>query len=177
MTSRMATRGEVREPRLVRSIGGATLAPEPPGKPIAIPAQYWDQVIDGMKGVVHGPRGTARQAVAHLSYLMAGKTGTAQVVGMKQNEKYDITKVAKLRRDHALFIAFAPADDPRIAVGVLVENGGHGSSRAAPVARQVIDAYLADYLRAQQAPENAVDETAISVEGQDAPVLPAVKPQ
>ncbi|MGK2913755.1 MAG: penicillin-binding protein 2 [Porticoccaceae bacterium] len=177
MASRMATRGEVREPRLVHAIGGETRASEPPGKPITIPAKYWDQVIDGMKGVIHGPRGTARQAVAHLSYLMAGKTGTAQVVGMKQNEKYDITKVAKLRRDHALFIAFAPADDPRIAVGVLVENGEHGSSRAAPVARQVIDAYLADYLKAQQPTEDAVGETAVTVEGEDTSTLPEVKPQ
>lgn len=160
MTARIATRGEVRAPRLVRAIGGQTMPPAPAEKPIDIPAKHWDQVIDGMMGVVHGPRGTARQAMANLGYTMAGKTGTAQVVGMKQNEKYDIAKVAKLRRDHALFIAFAPADKPRIAIGVLVENGEHGSSRAAPVARQVIDAYLASYAQDGQEAEVAVEPPA-----------------
>jgi penicillin-binding protein 2 len=76
---------------------------------------------------------------------MAGKTGTAQVVGIKQDERYDASKLAKLQLDHALFIAFAPVENPRIAVAVIVENGEHGSSTAAPVARDVINAYFKYY--------------------------------
>jgi penicillin-binding protein 2 len=75
-------------------------------------------------------------------YPVAGKTGTAQVIGIKQGEKYDEEKVSEYNRDHAWFIAFAPADKPRIALVVLVENGGHGGSTAAPIARKVLDYYL-----------------------------------
>ena len=88
------------------------------------------------------PGGTAARAGAGAPYKFAGKTGTAQVVAMKQGEKYDEKKVAEHLRDHALFIAFAPAEDPKIALAVLVENGGHGGSTAAPIARQVIDYHL-----------------------------------
>ncbi|MGH8743376.1 MAG: penicillin-binding protein 2, partial [Burkholderiales bacterium] len=88
------------------------------------------------------PGGTAARAGAGSSYSIAGKTGTAQVIALKQNEKYDESKVAERQRDHALFIAYAPADKPQIALAVLVENGGHGASTAAPLARQVLDFYL-----------------------------------
>jgi penicillin-binding protein 2 len=77
----------------------------------------------------------------NAKYLFAGKTGTAQVIGMK-GQKYDETRIHERHRDHALFIAYAPADDPKIALAILVENGGHGGSTAAPIARQVIDFYL-----------------------------------
>ncbi|HVS27223.1 MAG TPA: penicillin-binding protein 2 [Burkholderiales bacterium] len=88
------------------------------------------------------PGGTAARAGAESLYPIAGKTGTAQVIALKQNEKYDESKVAERQRDHALFIAYAPADKPQIALAVLVENGGHGASTAAPLARQVLDFYL-----------------------------------
>ncbi|HSS45928.1 MAG TPA: penicillin-binding protein 2, partial [Burkholderiales bacterium] len=88
------------------------------------------------------PGGTAARAGAGSLYPIAGKTGTAQVIALKQNEKYDESKVAERQRDHALFIAYAPADRPQIALAVLVENGGHGASTAAPLARQVLDFYL-----------------------------------
>ena len=88
------------------------------------------------------PGGTAVQAFAGAPYRVAGKTGTSQVIAMKQDEKYDASKVAERHRDHAWFIAFAPADQPRIALAVLVENGGHGSSTAAPIARKVMDYFL-----------------------------------
>jgi penicillin-binding protein 2 len=78
-----------------------------------------------------------------LTYEIAGKTGTAQVVGIKQGQKYNAALVAKRNHDHALFVGFAPADKPEIAVAVIVENGEHGSSTAAPVARKVMDAWLA----------------------------------
>ncbi|MFZ1547873.1 MAG: penicillin-binding protein 2 [Candidatus Nitrotoga sp.] len=88
------------------------------------------------------PGGTATMAGAGASYAFAGKTGTAQVVGMKQDEKYIESKVQERYRDHAWFIAFAPSDQPKIALAVLVENGGHGGSIAAPIARKVFDYFL-----------------------------------
>lgn len=88
------------------------------------------------------PGGTAVQAAAGAPYQIAGKTGTAQVIGMKQGEKYDADKLAEHHRDHAWFIAYAPAEQPKIAMAVLVENGGHGGSTAAPIARKVMDYYL-----------------------------------
>jgi penicillin-binding protein 2 len=91
---------------------------------------------------VNRPGGTAGRAAAGAPYDIAGKTGTAQVIGMKQGEKYVESRVAERYRDHALFIAYAPAEDPKIAVAVLVENGGHGGSTAAPIARAVFDYYL-----------------------------------
>ena len=101
--------------------------------------------LDLVKNAMHAvtqPGGTAAQASAGASYTIAGKTGTAQVVGMKQGEKYDASKLDERHRDHAWFIAFAPVDKPRIAIAVLVENGGHGGGTAAPIARRVMDYYL-----------------------------------
>lgn len=88
------------------------------------------------------PGGTAAWAGSGASYSFAGKTGTAQVIGMKQGEKYSAKDISEYHRDHAWFIAFAPADKPRIALAVLAENAGHGGSVAAPIARKVIDYYL-----------------------------------
>lgn len=88
------------------------------------------------------PGGTAVRAGANAPYTVAAKTGTAQVVAMKQNEKYDEKRVKEAHRDHAVFIAFAPAEDPKIAIALLVENGGHGGSTAAPIAREVFDYHL-----------------------------------
>ena len=104
----------------------------------------WQRITDAMTGVVHGPRGTARRIGAGLDYQIAGKTGTAQVFTVKQHEKYDADKLDKKLHDHGLFVAFAPVERPRIAVAVVVENGGSGSGAAAPLARIVIDAYLAN---------------------------------
>ncbi|MBS1202170.1 MAG: penicillin-binding protein 2, partial [Chromatiaceae bacterium] len=85
---------------------------------------------------------------------IAGKTGTAQVFSVGQSETYNASRIDKRMHDHALFIAFAPVEDPRIAVAVIVENGGHGGSVAAPVARRVMDAYLGGTLLvAQGAPD------------------------
>ena len=87
------------------------------------------------------PGGTAANAAAGATYTMADKTGTAQVFSLK-GEDYDENTIDKKSRDHALFIAYAPADDPTIALAVIVENGGHGGSVAAPIARKVFDAYF-----------------------------------
>ena len=88
------------------------------------------------------PGGTAAAAGAGAAYTFAGKTGTSQVVGMKQGEKYVESKIQERHRDHALFVAYAPAESPKIALSVLVENGGHGGSTAAPIARLVMDYFL-----------------------------------
>ena len=86
--------------------------------------------------------GTGARAFAGAQYTSGGKTGTAQVIGMKQGEKYDEAKVAERHRDHSLFIAFAPVESPKIALAVVVENGGFGARAAAPIARAVLDYYL-----------------------------------
>ncbi|WP_417223526.1 penicillin-binding protein 2 [Amphritea sp.] len=119
--------------------------------------QYWQRIIDAMVAVVHGPRGTARKVGRGLDFQIAGKTGTAQVVGIKQDAVYDAESLAERHRDHALFLAFAPADKPEIAVSVIVENGGGGSSTAAPLARKVIDAFMA--LKKQDAEAANNDQT------------------
>lgn len=103
---------------------------------------YFNIVINAMKDVVNGPHGTARRSGIGAKYLIAGKTGTAQVIGLDPGQRYNAESIAKRFRDHALFIAFAPVDDPKIAVAVIAENGGGGSHTAAPIARKVMDYYL-----------------------------------
>ena len=99
-------------------------------------------VIEGMINVVHSAHGTAKGINTNINYQIAGKTGPAQVLEIKQNAKYNEHTIDFKFRDHALFISFAPADDPKIAVAVVVENGGHGGSVAAPIAGQVIKQFL-----------------------------------
>ena len=101
-------------------------------------------MIDAMIGTTRCAAycGTASAPFKDAAYQVAGKTGTAQVYTVAQNEKYNAKTVPERLRDHAWFIAFAPADAPRIAVAVLVENAGFGASTAAPIARKVLDAYL-----------------------------------
>jgi penicillin-binding protein 2 len=143
----LASRGKVFKPRLVTgfrdALTGATkpLAPvREPDITLATPEQ-WDRIYKGMVGAV--AYGTARFAVGQkTAYEIAGKTGTAQVFSVGQNEKYNEKTVAERLRDHSWFIAFAPADQPRIALAVIVENGGWGAQAAAPIARKVLDAYL-----------------------------------
>jgi penicillin-binding protein 2 len=138
----------IAKPRLVsaiRAAGSTTVTTRPPimMTPIDIGTdEQWSVVHDGMLGAVYGPGGTAYAVGVGSKYKIAGKTGTAQVIAIKQNEKYHAKDVAERNRDHAWFIAFAPADDPKIAISVLVENGGFGATAAAPIARKVLDAYL-----------------------------------
>jgi penicillin-binding protein 2 len=86
--------------------------------------------------------GTAQSVFARAGYSSAGKTGTSQVIGIKQNERYDAKRIAERHRDHSLYVAFAPLDAPKIALAVIVENGGFGSQAAAPIARKVFDHHL-----------------------------------
>jgi len=110
-------------------------------EPVAVKPEHIALIRNAMVDVAR-PGGTAAQTGANAGYLIAAKTGTAQVIGMKQGEKYDEKRVREEFRDHALFIAFAPADDPKIALAILVENGGHGGSTAGPIARAVFDYHL-----------------------------------
>lgn len=103
---------------------------------------HWDTVIGAMHDVMQSPRGTARAAGSNAAYQMAGKSGTAQVFSISQDEEYDEEEVPERLRDHALFLAFAPLAEPKIAVAVIVENGSSGSRVAAPIARAIIDEYL-----------------------------------
>lgn len=100
------------------------------------------------------PGGTAASVGANAPYSIAAKTGTAQVIGIKQNAKYDANSINERHRDHALFIAYAPADNPTIALAVIVENGGHGGSSAGPIARKVMDYYLLGKLPVVEAPKD-----------------------
>ena len=149
-TAAIAMRGVRLRPRLVdRAVDPASgdveeFEPETIASVRLVEASNWERIIEAMTGVVHGPRGTARRINDGISYRMAGKTGTAQVFTVRQNEEYDARKLDKKLHDHGLFIAFAPVEQPRIAVAVVVENGGSGSGAAAPLARTVIDAYLGD---------------------------------
>ncbi len=140
-TSVMASRGERRVPRLVMAVDGEPV-PAPVLEPLVAPDEYWDAIFDGMREVVHGARGTAKALANGITYEMAGKTGTAQVIGIAQNAVYNEDEVAERHRHHGLFIAFAPIESPTIAVGIIVENGG-GSSAASPIARAVIDTWFA----------------------------------
>ena len=110
-------------------------------------SKAYDRVIDAMRDVVHGKKGTARRIGKNIRYQMAGKTGTAQVKSIAQNETYREEETEKKFRDHSLFIGFAPLEDPKIAIAVIIEHGGSGSRTAAPIARKLIDYYLLERLK------------------------------
>lgn len=99
----------------------------------------WQYIHNSMEAVVHSPKGTASAIGVDSMYRMAGKTGTAQVIGIAQDAEYDKEAIAERQRDHALFVGFAPLKNPKVAVAVIVENGGSGSTAAAPIARKVFD--------------------------------------
>ena len=145
-TATLAARGVEHPPRVVQNISSdyAPVALSNTGEPKILQQSHpnnWSKVIESMTQVIEGQRGTAR-SLKNENYRIAGKTGTAQVFTVKQDEEYDEEKVAKKMRDHALFVAFAPVEDPRIAVAVIVENGGHGGSVAAPIAKRIMDFHL-----------------------------------
>ncbi len=144
----LATRGQRYRPHLVAAwedplTGVRTLAKRERIEAVEIDNEfYWDTVIAAMNDVMQGPRGTARATGLGAPYTMAGKSGTAQVFSLSQEEEYIEEELDERLRDHALFIAFAPVDEPQIAVAVVVENGSSGSRVAAPIARAIMDQYL-----------------------------------
>ena len=150
MMAMLANRGQPVVPRFVRQVGDNFPLPAPvPAPVLETEPHYWDAVQNALEDVVHSSAGTAHSIAADALYRMAGKTGTVQLVSLGEKEEgKDAARSpppAPLRqelRDHAVFIGYAPADDPRLAVAVVVENGGHGGRVAAPVARRIFDAWL-----------------------------------
>ena len=144
-TATLANQGHHIRPRVVATIekpdGRLEASPKIIDDLKQLDPLHWTQVIDAMTASIEAPTGTAR-SIRSEHYRIAGKTGTAQVFSIKQDEEYDEETVAKRKRDHALFVAFAPVEDPQIAIAVVVENGGHGGSVAAPIARKIMDEYL-----------------------------------
>jgi penicillin-binding protein 2 len=143
----LASRGRVFKPSLLLAVEDPVTGERQEFAPEELPRvpvkpELFEESIDAMVAVVHGPTGTARAIGVGAPWTIAGKTGTAQVIGIAQGEEYDAEEIDERLRDHALFIAFAPADAPTVALGILVENGGSGSGAAAPVARKVLDAWL-----------------------------------
>ncbi len=146
-TAILGNRGKIVTPFLVDRIIGTNYTipgPAQSGDVMALKQHNIDDIVSAMINVVHGARGTAKRIADGIDYLIAGKTGTAQVFSVKQEEKYNEEEIEFKLRDHALFIAFAPAHAPKIAVAVVVENGGHGGSVAAPIAGDIIKQYLAE---------------------------------
>jgi len=168
----VAARGQRFQPRLVRAIRNVMtgeiqqLPPHPLPPARAATAESWDAAAGGMFDVVNAPHGTARAAAANAPYKIAGKSGTAQVFTVAVTERVrKAGELAEHLRDHALFVAFAPFDAPRIAVAVVVENApGGGSAFAAPIARRILDAYLLppEEFAAQEAQRKAAASKAVA---------------
>jgi penicillin-binding protein 2 len=144
----LATRGQHFKPHMVAAIEDGLTGERRITQPERLPDVeisndiYWEYVLGAMHDVMQGTRGTARAVGLGAPYEMAGKSGTAQVVSIAQDQEYDDAELEERQRDHALFIAFAPFDAPRIAVALIVENGESGSGVAAPIAKSIMDAYL-----------------------------------
>ena len=141
----MASGGQRPTPRLVREVvdvvsGQRRATTAAPMQAVAMKPENLAVIRDAMVGV--NKEGTSATAFRDAAYVAAGKTGTAQVVGIKQNEKYNASQLNERFLDHALYIAFAPADAPRVAVALVVENAGFGAQAAAPIARRVFDFVL-----------------------------------
>ncbi len=144
-TATLANRGVQYPPHLARAIRESRNSPTQTissvtPRDLNLNKKNLDHIIEAMVGVTQ--EGTSRLSFANAPYLSAGKTGTAQAVTIGQNEKYDAKKLAEYERDHSLYIAFAPADAPEIALAIVVENAGFGSAHAAPIARRVFDYVL-----------------------------------
>lgn len=148
-TATLANRGTVYRPRLViatqDSVTGERMDLEPTslGR-LDLEDSQWQYIHDAMLGATEDLHGSGRTAMLGTPYRVAGKTGTAQVFSIAQEEEYDAETVDERLRDHGLFIAFAPAENPVIAIAVVVENGGGGARAAAPVARKVLDAFFTE---------------------------------
>ncbi len=139
-TATLANQGISIQPHLIQSTN--TSQQKPITQKIKLDSAHVNDIIHSMVNVVHTPKGTAYTLSQNITFKIAGKTGTAQVFTVKQKDKYDAEKLKEKLLDHALFIAFAPAEAPKIAVAIIVENGGHGGSTAAPIAKKIIMQYL-----------------------------------
>lgn len=144
-TATLANQGKVVDPHFVDEIADSENSLESDSQEqtqISLNKQNIQEITSAMINVIHGERGTARRLKKGINYQIAGKTGTAQVFTVKQEEKYNEDEIDEKLKDHALFMAFAPAHDPQIAVAVIIENGGHGGSVAAPIAGKVMKQFI-----------------------------------
>jgi penicillin-binding protein 2 len=168
----VANQGIKRQPQLVTAIEDATtrsrspVAPAPPVD-LGYKPEHLDTIRKAMVDVTQV--GTSARVFAGAAYTSGGKTGTAQAVGLGKNEKYNASKMEEHLRDHSLYVAFAPADEPKIALAVIVENAGFGSASAAPIARRVFDYWLVGQYPSEQ------DLLAVS-KGQAGPPLGPTRP-
>ncbi len=149
ITSTLANRGQRVQPRLLRAVRENNVAEPVPQSvqylaPVVASAAHWEVIHEALIEAVHARHGTAWGSIGSTAppYRIAGKTGTSQVFGLAKDQEYDESELDRRLWDHALFIGYAPAEAPQIAVAVLVEHGGSGGRVAAPIARQVMDAYL-----------------------------------
>ena len=171
-TATLANRGKKITPKFLSAIEHPQSQIREPIEPKLIGEEklrqddFYEQVISSMRDVVHGKRGTARRLSHGISYEMAGKTGTAQVKSIAQNQTYDEENTAKIHKDHSLFVGFAPVDNPKIAIAVVVEHAGSGSRTAAPIAGKLINYYLTQRLPLQNQPEEEPEG------GEDSTVYP-----
>jgi penicillin-binding protein 2 len=146
-TSVLVNEGEVIAPHLLRStikngrpFDEQVLSEIDTYTPItSVKQEYWDIAQEGMKRVNHGKKGTARRSFQNISYLSAGKSGTAQVFGLKEDEEYHANEIAEHLRDHALFTGYAPFENPEAVVTIVLENAGGGSSNGGPLVRKILD--------------------------------------
>ena len=146
-TAALANKGRLFQPKILKNIRlpNQVIQEVAQETHVQIPIkniQNWEDVIEGMRQTIYAPKGTARRLNKGLTYTLAGKTGTAQVFGLDAEEQYIAANLDERLRDHALFTGFAPVNNPKIAIAVIVENAGSGSSKAAPLAREVLDIYF-----------------------------------
>ncbi|NBT35170.1 MAG: hypothetical protein EBT03_06480 [Betaproteobacteria bacterium] len=144
-TAAIANGGKLVRPQIVRAFrnplsGKTTEIPRAPAQELGFNPEWVNLVKDAMVGV--NISGTSAGVFRGTPYTVAGKTGTAQVFSLGQNEKYSAGRIAERLRDHSLYIAFAPAEDPKVALALVVENGGFGAASAAPIARKALDYLL-----------------------------------
>ncbi len=156
-TAMLSKRGQNIKPHILNSIISAeeTITPEYEVKQaVKLHSQrYWDVALEAMQGVTSKRRGTAYRTFGDAPYTVAGKSGTAQVINIKEDEVYDADKISERHRDNAMFVAFAPFESPEIVVTVVLENAGGGSSNAAPIARELFDEYFKEKTSAALTPE------------------------
>ncbi|WP_137297294.1 penicillin-binding protein 2 [Psychromonas sp. SP041] len=156
-TAMLSKRGQNIKPHILNSIISAeeTITPEyEVTQAVKLHSQrYWDVALEAMQGVTSKRRGTAYRTFGDAPYTVAGKSGTAQVINIKEDEVYDADKISERHRDNAMFVAFAPFESPEIVVTVVLENAGGGSSNAAPIARELFDEYFKEKTSAASTPE------------------------
>ncbi|MCW8900131.1 MAG: penicillin-binding protein 2 [Gammaproteobacteria bacterium] len=162
-TAAISTMGQRFTPRMIYGIQDQQYKPIVETQSLPLPPvpineeKNWQHVIKAMRNVVHSLHGTARGIKHNLKYTIAGKTGTAQVFGIAQDAEYKKEEIAKKLQDHALFIGYAPIENPQIAVALIVENGGSGGSVAAPIVRKVMDQYLLNLSEEKTAAVNKIN--------------------